>query len=287
MINFYLLGEKGNVSLRSINKDNHSLINLVIVGQDKNVINDYSKEIIDYCKSNNFNYLLQNRTVYDTSAKYSIAIGWRWLIDDSTKLIVFHDSILPKLRGFNPLVTALINGESKIGVSVLFGTNDFDRGEIIIQKITSISYPIKIQSAIEKLSCLYSDALNDLLLQIKKNNIISVHQDESLATYSLWRDNEDYRIDWSKSSEYINRFINAVGYPYKSAFTTLNNTKLLIKDSYIEEDVFIENRTPGKVLFKKNNRLIIVCGKGLLGVENFYNDDEKKVEIRNFRIKFI
>lgn len=67
----------------------------------------------------------------------------------------------------------------------------------------------------------------------------------------------------------------------------MNSTILLIKDSYLEEDVFIENPTPGKVLFKKNNRIIIVCGKGLLSVDNFHYDDGEKVEITNFRLKFI
>ena len=32
-------------------------------------------------------------------------------------LLIFHDSLLPKLRGFNPTVTALIAGEIEIGVT--------------------------------------------------------------------------------------------------------------------------------------------------------------------------
>lgn len=287
MINLYLLGEKGNVSLRSISETNLGLISLVIVGQDKHILNDYSAEIIDYCNNKSLKYSLQNISANNDFAKYSIAIGWRWLINDGKRLIVFHDSILPRKRGFNPLVTALINGDTEVGVTVLFGAKDFDRGEIIIQKTKNIIYPIKIKTAIEIISLLYSDALNDLLFQIQINKIHSIPQDESFATYSLWRDNDDYKIDWTKSSEFINRFIDAVGYPYKGAFTTLNHKKYLIKDSFMEEDVFIENRTPGKVLFKTNNRFIVVCGEGLLGVENFYDENGNGVEFKNFRLKFI
>ena len=61
------------------------------------------------------------------------------MIRDKSKLIVFHDSVLPKLRGFNPLVTSLINGYEEIGVTVLYGTEDFDRGEIILQKKVNIT----------------------------------------------------------------------------------------------------------------------------------------------------
>lgn len=27
-----------------------------------------------------------------------MAIGWRWLLEDTDKLIIFHDSLLPKYR---------------------------------------------------------------------------------------------------------------------------------------------------------------------------------------------
>jgi methionyl-tRNA formyltransferase len=82
---------------------------LVIIGKDKNFLNDYSTDIKNYCISNNINFILQNKTIDNGNVDYSIAIGWRWLIKVDSKLIVFHDSILHRLRGFNPLVTSLIN----------------------------------------------------------------------------------------------------------------------------------------------------------------------------------
>lgn len=286
MINLYLLGEKGYFTLKSLKSEFLSLINCVIIGSDKNVINDYSKDIEKYCKANKVTYVYQNKTIEKSSSDYSIAIGWRWLIKDNSKLIVFHDAILPRLRGFNPLVTSLINGDNEVGVSILFGTEDFDRGEIIIQKKIKINYPIKIKYAIERVSFLYGEAINELIYKLKSGVIDSYPQDESLATYSLWRDEADYEIDWNHSAQYIKRFIDAVGYPYKGAYTTWNNTKLYINDSILVEDVFIENRTPGKVLFKKDNTFIIVCGNGLLGVKDFFDENGQKKELINFRLRF-
>jgi methionyl-tRNA formyltransferase len=286
MINLYLLGEKGYFTLKSIELDFLSLINCVIIGNDKNVINDYSKDIEKYCKANKVTYVYQNKTIEKSSSDYSIAIGWRWLIKDNSKLIVFHDSILPRLRGFNPLVTSLINGDNEVGVSVLFGTEDFDRGEIIIQKKIQINYPIKIKYAIEQVSLLYGEAINELIFKIKSGAIQSCPQNELLATYSLWRDESDYVIDWNNSAEHIKRFIDAVGYPYKGAYTIFNNIKLYINDSVCVEDVFIENRTPGKVLFKRDDTFIIVCGSGLLSVKDFFDENGQKKELINFRLRF-
>lgn len=287
MINLYLLGEKAYFTLKSIKLDFLSLLNCVIIGNDKNVLNDYSNDIKKYCETNNISYLFQNKTIEKSSADYSIAIGWRWLIKDNSKLIVFHDSILPRLRGFNPLVTSLINGDNEVGVSILFGTEDFDRGEIIIQKKIQINYPVKIKAAIEQVSLLYGEGINELIYKLKSGVVDSCPQDELLATYSLWRDEADYIIDWNNSAEYIKRFIDAVGYPYKGAYTTWNNIKLYIKDSILVEDVFIENRTPGKVLFKKDDTFIIVCGSGLLSVKEFFDENGQKRELVNFRLRFI
>lgn len=285
MINLYLIGEKGLITLKSIKSEYLSLLNCVIIGRDRNIKNDYNSDIRCFCESNKIDFLLQNKPIVNGSAEFSIAIGWRWLINDNSKLIVFHDSLLPRLRGFNPLVTALINGESEVGVTVLFGTENFDTGPIIIQKKINIDYPLKIKLAIERMGLLYAEAMNELLCQIKSGDLASTAQNESLATYSLWRDDDDYLIDWNKSAAHIKRFIDAVGYPYKGAFSRWNNVKYYINDAQIVDDVQIENRTTGKVLFKKDNSLIIVCGSGLLRVKDFFDEDGNIIEINNFRIR--
>ena len=44
--------------------------------------------------------------------------GWQWLSKEvDRRSVIFHDSLLPKLRGFNPTVTALISGETTTGVT--------------------------------------------------------------------------------------------------------------------------------------------------------------------------
>jgi methionyl-tRNA formyltransferase len=122
------------------------------------------------------------------------------------------------------------------------------------------------------------------LIQLKSGYLKTTSQDETLATYSIWRDEYDYIIDWSKSAEYIKRFIDAVGYPYKGAFTTWGNTRYYIKDSFVVEDVVVENRVSGKVLFNNDISLIIVCGSGLLGVKDFF-DETSMIRLTQTRMK--
>ena len=184
------------------------------------------------------------------------------------------------------MVTALINGDQQIGVTALFGTNEFDRGDIIAQRIISIEYPIKIEAAIDLLSKEYAALLEDVFKLYLSDSIVPKPQDEQDATYSLWRDEEDYHIDWSSDSASIKRMIDAVGFPYKGAFTDVDGAKLRIFDVEEVTDVFIANRTPGKVLFKDQEVYTVVCGTGLLQVKDFYNDDSQHVIQNKFRIRF-
>jgi|JI10StandDraft_1071094.scaffolds.fasta_scaffold114745_2 methionyl-tRNA formyltransferase len=281
-ITLFLLGEKGLISLQSLNKNATDTIEKVVIGTDKNVRNDYSIAIQHWCEKMNILY-----TFDDTKAisSYLITIGWRKMIviDAHQKLIVLHDSLLPKYRGFNPLVTALINGDKTIGVTALFGTKEYDKGDIIAQESLSISYPISIQEAITKIATCYATLLNIVFMKIKDDTLSAVPQDQEKATYSLWRDHEDYFIDWNASAKKIIRFIDAVGYPYDGAKFRINDQVYKVLKAHETTDVKIENRTPGKVIFKENEKIYVVCKKGIVCLTQVVNDQN---ELQKFESKF-
>ena len=287
MIKLFLMGSKGLFSLQNLNPEFYSLIDRVVIGKDQKVQNDYSKELFSLSKELKIKAFLRSGDHDNKNIKLLIAIGWRWLIKSNLKLIVFHDSILPKYRGFNPLVTALINGDNEIGVTAIEATEEFDKGDIIKQKKVSISHPITIRDAINKISFLYADMLNAVIHDYLDNNLSSLPQNEELVSFSLWRDEHDYKIDWNKSAAEIVRFIYALGYPYMGAKTKIGKKNLRIFYAEEVDDVVIANRTPGKVLFKNNTEYTIVCGKGLLKVSEFFNDDGDRVTFKNkFRLRF-
>jgi len=289
MITLCCLGYKGLRSLRLLDKKYLTLLHTIYIGTDNNVQNDYSKELKTFCQDNDLSFNITNRAS-NIDSRFIITIGWRWLIEQipgkTEALIVFHDSILPKYRGFNPLVSYLINGEKEIGVTALKAVKEFDAGPIIEQKIIKIKYPIKIAEAIDLLSEEYGSLLNAVLNKIAKGELKGVEQNQADATYSLWRDEEDYNINWNRSASEIKRFIDAVGYPYNGASTFLNGKKIIIRDSEIQPDVVIENRCPGKVLFKEGSSLVIVCGEGLLKVKEFYSESGELIHFKKFRLRF-
>jgi methionyl-tRNA formyltransferase len=285
-----LMTQKGFEVLNAlIDRKLQSVISEIVVGRDKNIDNDFANEIISLCKQENIKHFERSED-YQVLSDYSIAISWRWLIpDNKSKLIVLHDSLLPRYRGFAPLVNMLINKEKEIGVSAIFASEEYDKGDIIAQSSTKINYPITISDAIDLISQNYIELVIKIFVALDKGDeIIAVQQNDKFATYSLWRDEEDYIINWQKDSDEILNFINAVSTPYKGAATFINGLqKVRILEVELESDVRIENRDVGKVIFIKNNFPVIVCGSGLVRLLKVIDDktQEDLLPLKNFRIR--
>ena len=282
------MGEKGLIVLKHIFSYN-SIISGVIASKDKNVQNDYYDEIRHFCAESGIRFYdkSENPTL---ESKYLLAIGWRWMIPQSqhTQLIVMHDSLLPKYRGFAPLPNMLINHETTIGVTALFASDEYDKGDIIQQKSIEINYPIRINDAISLVSRLYADVVSSILgMILTRDKIPSLPQNESEASYSLWRNEEDYAIDWTKDATYIQQFVYSLGFPYKGASTQVDGVKYRILDCELVADVKIENRDPGKVIFMKDGYPTIVCGSGLLKITKMKTEDGVScLPMNKFRVWF-
>ena len=291
-IAFYVMNSKGLFVLESfIDKFGTNAIGYVVSEQDKALQYDGFQEIKQLAQNNDISFYSRTQFDAEIENKFSglkFAIGWRWLIKNETNLVVFHDSLLPKYRGFAPLVNSFINKELRGGVTALFADCKYDRGDIIAQKSTDFSYPIKIEDAIQQIEPLYFDLVDEIYTGLLAGERLKGYkQDENQATYSLWLDHEDYFIDWTWSAEKIKRFVGAVGYPYDGAKARLNDEVMIFKEVGVLDDVEVEHRERhiGKVIFIEQGVPLIVCSQGLLALKKITDVDGKMVQI-NFRSRF-
>jgi len=292
MIGFFLMTEKGLRVLQSVvDAFGPGQIAFVVGAADKNVANDYRDEIAAVCRQHEIAYFdrADSRTPLRATAEYHFAVSWRWLIHDATRLIVLHDSLLPKYRGFAPLPTALINGEPFVGVTALFGSQDYDRGDILGQRQLPISYPVKIQTVISSLAAEYAALVVDLCQLIRDGvTLVGAPQNDTKATYSLWRDEADYRIRWSADADWIKRFIDSLGSPYKGASARIEERTVRILDATVEPDIHVEDRQPGKVVFLRQGYPTVICGRGLLRITDMRDDStgQTLLPLQKLRTRF-
>ncbi|WNO61816.1 formyltransferase family protein [Rheinheimera sp. MMS21-TC3] len=289
----FVVGEKGLHVLRASLAYYRRIISYVVIGRDLGVSNDFFEEIKSVCVEYDLPFYSRGAEpclASDDDYFYRICIGWRWLISCNKNLIVLHDSKLPAYRGFNPLVTALLNKDKEISVSAIFADNDADSGDVIICKSRFVDYPIKVCDAIKLSIEIYVEIVVFLLEKmLSGENILGIAQSSEYASYSVWRDDYDYFIDWSESSEFISRFCDSVGYPYAGAKSFMNGKLVRVVECVVFEDVNIVRREKniGKILFFSDKKPVVICGSGLvklIKIENF--SDLSEIRDLSIRTRF-
>jgi len=290
MFRLYAMNAKGLSALKAMEKAvGARAFESVVSEQDVQILNDSFEDIKNFCTEKKIPFFKRG-SADETADIAKIAIGWRWLIPRPEKLLVLHDSLLPRYRGFAPLVSALINGDEEIGVSCLKATEEYDRGPILFQKKISARYPLKLSDAIELILPLYEHIAVQAAHGLMRNEKLEGQaQDEAQATYSLWRDEDDYWIDWKQDAKRLERFVHALGNPYLGAQTRTGDSIYRVHDSIALNDVRIENRSPGKVIFLQDQRPVVVCGSGLLKILELRREDGSSVEfpLKGFRLRFV
>jgi methionyl-tRNA formyltransferase len=194
-------------------------------------------------------------------------IGWQWLLPEiDPRFIVLHDSLLPRFRGFSPSVTALILGENRLGVTAFKPDSGIDTGLICGQKEILVHYPVTIREIYARLAVAYVELVRQIIAEFATGSLKFHPQNAEKATYSLWRDEADYQINWNSSASSIVRFVDALGYPYLGAKTTLQGREIRIDRVEVTSDVVFECRQPGKIWSMTNNVPTVVCGSGMLKI---------------------
>ncbi len=220
-----------------------------------------------------------------------LCIGWRYLIPDAAvahlggDVVVAHDALLPKLRGFAPTVTAMIAGESETGVTFLRAGPGVDDGPILWQRAVPIGPRDTIAEVIERLTGPYVEGA---LRYLRGELADPREQDERQATYSIWRDPEDYRLDWSQDAARLERTVRALGPPYLGAQTTLGGQTLVVHEARVEPDLAFAIRQPGKIWsLDARGRPTVVCGAGLLTILRATAEGRDALPLKSLRQRFV
>jgi methionyl-tRNA formyltransferase len=264
----FAMNEKGLAVLRSvIDGLGTEPLAAVVVEEDAGVDHDYLREIVDTAESAGIRTVRRDEPLPPHT--FSMAVGWRFMIRDEARLVVFHDSLLPRYRGFAPLVNSLINGERELGVTALWGGEHYDSGPVIDQAAIAVGYPLTIQAAITAVTPLYQRLATEIAERmLAGEDVPGREQDETHATYSIWRDEEDYLVDWTQDASWVARFIDAVGPPYKGAYAHVRGRPVRILHAHVHEPDFpLELRHAGKVLSIVDGAPTVVCGDGLVTLD--------------------
>jgi len=129
-----------------------------------------------------------------------------------------HASLLPNYRGAAPINWAIINGESKTGVTTFFIDDKIDTGAMILSKETMIGFEESAGELHDRLMTIGSEAVIATLALIENGTVtttIQVDNADIKTAYKLNKDN--YKVDWHKSAAEIHNLIRGLS-PYPAAW---------------------------------------------------------------------
>jgi methionyl-tRNA formyltransferase len=173
-----------------------------------------------------------------------------------------HASLLPDYRGAAPINWAIINGETKTGVTTFFIDDKIDTGAMILKKEIAISETENVGVLHDKLMTLGCTAVLETLNLITEATVQTTIQQDSIdikTAYKLNRDN--CKIDFSKNVTEVYNLIRGLS-PYPTSWCHFKDdaTEWTVKLYEVTKEVIDHSYSLGTVLTTKKEMKIAVLG---------------------------
>ena len=191
-------------------------------------------------------------------------------------IINLHSSLLPRYRGAAPINAAIINGDEKSGVSIMYVEEKLDAGAVILQSETTILDEDSFLTLHDRLKIMGADLLLEAINLIEKNEVKAVKQDENLVTFVKPFKKEDCKINWEKASREIFNFVRGMN-PLPTAFTTLNGSVMKIYSTEILDKVYDSNCCGEVVDYIKGKGVVIKTLDGSLIITSAKPENKKQM----------
>ena len=194
-----------------------------------------------------------------------------------------HASLLPDYRGAAPINYAVINGETKSGVTTFFINEKIDEGNILLQAETEISPEDNAGTLHDRLMEIGAKLVVETLNGLAEGKLTEIPQNQKenpKTAYKIFK--EDTKIDWEKEVEVIHNFIRGMS-PYPAAFTVLEvggEQKILkiFKGKFQKIEHSKEN---GAIEISKNE-FKIYAKNGVYFPEELQLEGKKRMNLKDF-----
>lgn len=193
-----------------------------------------------------------------------------------------HASLLPRYRGAAPINWAIINGDTRTGVTTFFLKHEIDTGDIISQEAIDILPTDNVGDVHDKLMLLGADLTIATLQGMLCGDLKPIPQDQLLQgeeptpAPKIFKDT--CRIDWEKTAEQAHNLVRGLS-PYPAAWTEFDNG--LTAKIFETKVVPAASPIPGKVT-AKDGRLTIDCIDGAIEILSIQPEGKKRMATADF-----
>jgi methionyl-tRNA formyltransferase len=195
--------------------------------------------------------------------------------------INLHASLLPRYRGAAPINWAILNGETRTGLTTMRIDPGLDTGPTLLKLEMEIGPDETAPELAERMAEAGAPLMVEALRKLDRGEIVPVPQDDSQATVAPPLKKEDGRVDWMQSAWHIYNRIRALQ-PWPGVFTTFRGQLCHMWGRPAPARPGGQTTTPG-TLEVVGDELLVACGGGsTLRLEAVQLEGRKRVTAREF-----
>jgi methionyl-tRNA formyltransferase len=188
-----------------------------------------------------------------------------------------HASLLPAYRGAAPINWAIINGETRTGITIMQMDEGMDTGAVLAQEGILIDPRDTAGTLTEKLAELGSWLIVDTLSRIEAGGVPAAPQDPDKATMAPLLKKEDGRIDWTLAAPTIHNRVRGLS-PWPGAYSFLDGKLIKVLETKVAEGA----GEPGALHEQGRDGLIVSTGKGMLSIVRLQPEGKKPMSASEF-----
>lgn len=159
-----------------------------------------------------------------------------------------HASLLPKLRGGAPIHRAIINNETRTGITIMYMVEKMDAGDILAQEETPIFKEDNVGILHDRLSKMGAKLLIETIPDLINGKIKPIPQKEEEVTYAWNIKREEEKIDFNQRTIDIYNQIRGLN-PWPGGYALLEGKVVKIYEARISDSFFTtkKNGEIGKI----------------------------------------
>ncbi|MEN8157230.1 MAG: methionyl-tRNA formyltransferase [Bacteroidota bacterium] len=200
-----------------------------------------------------------------------------------------HASLLPDYRGAAPINHAIINGETRTGVTSFMIDKQIDTGNILLQEETAIGEDETAGQLHDRLMAMGASLVFKTAQQLAVGNLEARSQDKWIKPGVMFNKapkihKEDCRIDWNRPGKTVANLIRGLS-PYPGAFTRLDKgeeKKILCKIYHAAFVPAIHNHQPGTIITDGKKAMKVAVEDGFIQVYSLQQEGKRKMETEAF-----
>ena len=195
-----------------------------------------------------------------------------------------HGSLLPRYRGAAPINRAVMNGDTRTGVTTFFLKHEIDTGDIIDSRAIEIGPDENAGSVYDRLMMIGADLTLETVGHIIAGDLVTRPQADSgvEATPAPKIFKDDCRIDWSRPAAEVHNLVRGLA-PYPTAWSVICSAGAELGTLKVFETrrTDIPAVTPGRVTVD-GSRLTVDCADCALEILSLQAPGKRRMPTADF-----